>query len=88
MGAPAASEAARAPLKASPAPTVSIASTGKAGTRTVPPAPTATAPAAPSVTTTVDTPRATSARPAASASAGLRTSRSVRSPASISFGVR
>ena len=43
-GAPAARQAARAPLKASPAPTVSIASTGKADTLIAPDSRTATAP--------------------------------------------
>src|SRR5439155_1127802 len=79
---------ARLALNASPAAVVSTTATGSAGARTRPSGVQAKAPWAPRVTTTVDAPSACSARPAAAAEPGSRTTTPESRSASVSLGVR
>ena len=83
-----ASATANAPLKASPAPVVSTASTSKAGTWKVSFWLTAKTPPLPSVTRTVRAPRSRSTLAALSAESRSTTSIPLIMLASLSFGVR
>ncbi len=85
---PAARPTARAPLKASPAPVVSTASTGKASKWTTTSPPHTSTPCSPSVMITVPAPRSTRRAAARRPESRSCTSMPVSAITSPAFGVR